>query len=544
MVNATEFDLFYDDYDDSEERQLGNMHGASSDEILIACLNKLGRVDLKEMSECSGKSCEQLVLDLRGSAIFQDPSEFEYEKFWSVEKGWLLRPQYLNGNIHKKLKIAKKMNKRFPGCFDDNIAALKKALPSPLCLDEIHVSPGAPWVPADICAEFLKHLLKLKTAPKVNFIKALHTWQIIPPAEAEGSVYNNFSYGTKRISAIKIFEQRMNEKTIKIYDYLPTLSWDYERVFNKSATLEAQEKERLIVNEFDKWVHGNKNISARLEENYNDAFAGYSSSAYDGSFLTFPDLNPEVEFYPHQKNSIARGLLSQENLLLAQDVGTGKTYVMCACAYERLRMGLSKKILIVSPNNVLKATVDAFKHLYNDASFLAIYPKDFTPDKRTQVLEKIRDCEENIIFMAYSSLDMVVMSKKYWIDQMKSEITALDNAILNSASKEEKRLLERQKDALGKKLTEYALTKKDTAWPTFDSLGIDTLIIDEAHNFKNIKLNTRAENIVGMHTAGSKKCNEMLARTKTVKKLIMATGTPLTNSLADLFVLQTYLQPE
>lgn len=544
MVNVTEFDLFYDDYDEYSENQLDSMYGASSDEILIACLNKLGRVDIKEMSRCSGKSYEQLVLDLRGSAIFQDPSEFENEKFWSIEKGWLLRPQYCCGNIHRKLKIAKKMNEKFPGCFDSNIDVLKKILPSSLCLDEIHISPGAPWVPADIYGEFLKYLLNLKTAPKVILNKQLHTWQIIPPDDAGNSVYNNITYGTIDISAIRIFEQTMNAKTVKIYDYLPTLAWDYERVFNKNATLAAQEKQKTIINEFNKWVHSNKNIAARLEEHYNDSFSGYSVSAYDGSFLTFPDLNPEVDFYPHQRNSIARGLLSQDHLLLAQDVGTGKTYVMCACAYERLRMGLSKKILIVVPNNVLKATIDAFKHLYNNANFLQIYPKDFTPKNRAQILEKIRDSEENIIFMAYSSLDMVVMSKKYWIGQMKSELASLDNAILNASIKEEKRLLERQKEKLGKKLSEYALNAKDTPWPTFDSLGIDTLIIDEAHNFKNIKLNTRAENIVGMHTAGSKKCNEMLARTKTVKKLIMATGTPLTNSLADLFVLQTYLQPE
>ncbi len=555
MFDVNEFDLYADDV---EESQLDSMIGASSDEILIACLNKLGRVDIKEMSRCSGKSCEELVLDLRGSAIFQDPAEFTNDKFWSIEKGWLLKPQYCSGNIHRKLNVAKEMNKKFPGCFDCNVDVLKKILPSALCLDEIHVSLGAPWVPADIYADFIKHLLKLKTAPKVLFNKEVHTWQIIPPAneDMKKSVANTISYGTKNasatkdfsstkdISALSIIEQTMNAKIVKVYDYIPTLSWDYERVFNKNATLVAQEKQRAIISEFDKWARENKRIAACLEEYYNDAFAGYSTSAYDGSFLTFPDLNPDVSFYPHQRNSIARGLLSQDHLLLAQDVGTGKTYVMCACAHERCRMGLSKKIIIVTPNNVLKATVDAYKHLYDDDNYLAVYPKDFVPKKRQQILERIRDGKEGIIFMAYSSLDMVVMSKKYWINEMKTELDTLSNAILNSTVREEKRLLERQKEALGKKLSEYALTAKNPPWLTFDELGIDTLIIDEAHNFKNIPLNTRTENIVGMHTAGSKKCKEMLARTKIVKKLIMATGTPLTYSLADLFVLQTYLQPE
>ena len=541
MFDINEFDLFYDD---EETCELDEMVGASSDEVLVSCLNKLGRVDIEQMSKCSGETCKQLVLDLRGSAIFQDPTEFEPDEQWSINKGWQLRSQYCCGNIHRKLEVAEQMNEKFPGCFESNIIALQKMLPSSLCLDEIHVSPGAPWVPADIYAQFAKQLLNLKSMPSVFFNKEVRTWQIVVPEEARTSVANTMTYGTSYISALKILEQTMNAKTVKIYDYVPTYGWNYERVFNKVATLTAQEKQKAIIREFDKWVHNEEYIRSRLEECYNDAFVGYGVSAYDGSFLKFPDLNPDVTFYPHQRNAIARMLLSYENLLLAHDVGTGKTYEMCAGVHELYRMGLSRKNLIVVPNNVLKATVDAHKYLYPNDKILAIFPKDFTPKFRKETLEKVRDGDYVAVYMAYSSFDMIVMSKDYWINKMTNELNALRNAINNTSHKEEKRLLEKQKEALSKKLSSYVVEAFDTPWLPFDKLGIETLIIDEAHNYKNIPLNTKADNIVGMHTGGSKKCKEMLEKTKVVKKLILATGTPLTNSLADLFVLQTYLQPE
>ena len=541
MYEIKEADMLYE-YE--EECELDKSDGASSDEILVTCLNKLGRVDLEQMSESSGKTYEQLVLDLRGSAIFQDPAEFENDEQWDITKGWQISPQYCSGNINKKLEIAEKMNEKFPGCFESNILALKKMLPSSLCLNDIHVSPGAPWIPAEVYAQFAKEMLNLRCRPQIFFNEEVSTWRIVAPEEAKTSVANNMTYGTSYISALKILEQTMNAKTVKIYDYVPTFGWKYESVFNKDATLAAQEKQKIIIREFVKWVHNNKYIRGWLEECYNDAFVGYGVSAYDGSFLEFPDLNPDVTFYPHQRNAIARMLLSTENLLLAHDVGTGKTYEMCAGVHELYRMGLSKKNLVVVPNNVLKATVDAHKHLYPDDKILAVFPKDFVPKHRQEILEKVRDGDYVAVYMAYSSFDMIVMSKNYWINKMLSNRNALINAINNTSRKEEKRLLEREKEAISKKLSEYIIKGTDTPWLTFDKLGVETLIVDEAHNYKNIPLKSKADNIIGMHTSGSKKCKEMLEKTKVVKKLILATGTPLTNSLADLFVLQSYLQPE
>ena len=554
MFEGNELDLYYENDDEIEE--LEPMPHASSDEILVACLNKFGRVDIVKMSECSNKSCEQLVNDLKGSAIFQDPAEFICEEQWSIKKGWLLKAQYCCGNIFQKLVVAKEMNEKFPGRFSSNVIALEKMLPEMPDINEIHITLGAPWVPADIYAEFAKNLLNLKSTPIVIFNKELCTWQLKPSDEdeAKNSIANTDTYGVPRewegymyekpkpyLTGLNIIEQTLNAKTVKVYDYV---GWNYDRVPNAEATLVAQEKQKAIIREFDNWIRNDSRRCARLEECYKDAFVGYNSSAYDGAFLKFPDLNPQVTFYEHQRNAIAQMLLSKENVLFAHDVGTGKTYEMCAGIHEMYRMKLSRKNLVVVPNNVLQATVDAHKYLYPKDKILAIFPNDFTLEFRQKALEQIRDGDYVAIYMAYSSFDMIVMSKDYWIDKMTSEINSLRNAIANAVRKEEQKMLEKKKELLSKKCSKYITEACDTPWLTFDKLGVETLVVDEAHNYKNIPLSTKADNIVGMHTSGSKKCKEMLEKASIVKKLVFATGTPLTNSLADLFVLQTYLQPE
>lgn len=540
MFEVNELDLYFEDRPDTLGEDLA---GASSDEVLVACLNQLGRVDLELMSAASGKNCEELIADLRGIAIFQDPAELEDR--WDMTRGWVLKSRYLCGNLREKLEIAKIQNGRFPGLFDSNIRVLEKMIPAALSLSDIHVLPGAPWMPPELVASFAKDLLRLRVAPSVVFNRELCTWDITAPEEAKRSVANTMTYGTAHLSALKILEYTMNNKTVKVFDSLPTMTANqYERVFNRGATLEAQEKEKEILREFRKWVYGEKDRIRCLEDCYNDAFVGYGADAYDGSFLKFPDLNPDITFFPHQRNAIARILLSAEHLLLAHDVGTGKTYEICAGVHELYRMKLSRKNLVVVPNNVLKATVSAHRLLYPKDKILAVYPKDFTPSKRCEVLRRMRDEDCVAIYMAYSSFDMIVMSKSYWVKKMTDEIQTLRTAIACTVNTAEKKMLEHRKEQLSKKLMAYITEGEDTPWLPFDKIGIETLVVDEAHNYKNIPLQSRADNIVGMHGQGSKKCKEMLEKTKVVKKLIFATGTPLTNSLSDLFVLQTYLQPD
>lgn len=542
MIEIDEFDLIYDD----SEATPGQMYGASSDEVLVACLNKLGRVDIPLMSKSSGKSAWQLVEDLGGSAIFQDPEVFEYESEWSVEKGWLFCAQYCSGNVNKKLETAKRMNKKFKGRFDKNITALKKVLPNPMSLSEVHASPGVLWVSEGDYSQFAKEIFELEDAPVVTFSEEMHKrkWRIESTAESKSSIMVNETLGTPEKSGISILEDTMNGKTVKVYDYIPRRDWRYEPVLNKEATLSAQEKQNIIISKFDSWIRADAERAVRLEENYNDMFVCYGTSNYDGSFLQFPDINPDVEFYPHQRSAIAHILLSDENLLLAQDVGAGKTFEICAGVHELYRMNISRKNLIVSPNNVMQDMVLAYKYLYPNDKILVVSPADFTPKNRQSILETIRDGDFYAIFMAYSSFDLITMSKNYWLDKMSREIKTVSRAIANSSNKTQKSMLERQQKSLSKKYAKYLAEAVDTPWLPFEQLGIKTLVVDESHNYKNIPISSNTDNIVGMHNKGSEKCKELLEKSRVVDKLIFATGTPTPNSLADMFALQTYLQPD
>lgn len=524
----------------------------TADEALIECINKFGHVDMKKMQQISGLDIEQLILDLRGTAVFQDPDVFAGKDVWNPYDGWMLRAQYCCGNIIKKLSAAEEGEVRFPGCFECNVTALESILPSSLVLDEIHVSLGATWVPKKVYEEFIKYLLHLNFLPEVHYNRQLALWKIeikYNYHNTKNSVINNYTYGTTDISALKIIEQTMNAKTVKVYDYIYKYNGRgndvYERVVNRTATLAAQEKQKLIIEEFNNWIYSDNSLREELEECYNDMYVGYAYSPYDGSFLRLPEINPDIKLYTHQKNAIARILLSKENVLLSHDVGTGKTYEMIAGIHELKRLGLSQKNLVVVPNSVLKATVDAHKLLYPEDKILAVFPKDFDKKNRAEVLKQIRDNDcYTAIYMAYSSFDLVVMSKNYWIDKLQKQLRSVRAAISNSPCPAEEAALSREESMLSKKIAKYLTEAVDTPWPTFDTLGINTLVVDEAHNYKNIPFRSRTDNIVGMHSGGSKKCKEMLEKAHFSDRLILATGTPLTNSLADLFVMQTYLQPE
>ena len=530
----------------------------SPDDALIKCLNTLGHVDIEYISDITGLSVDYIISTLKG-AIYQQPDALEGYRQYNNSVGWVVSSVYLNGNIRKKLEAAKSANKRFCGKFEDNITALKKCLPLHVDIEEIHLSLGATWIPAHEYATFIKDLLKLNDEPEVLFYQDLLTWKLIAPPDAANSVLNTIKYGVRGdtsnsdwtrqyYTAFEITESTMNAKTLKAYDYCPRRTgrsnYEYEPVFNKNKTTEALERQKEIIDAFKDWVFSDSRRISRIEDYYNEAFVGYTNTVYDGSFLTFPDLNPDVTFYKHQRDVIARILLSRGNLLIAHDVGTGKTYEMIASVRELYRLGLSDKNLVVVPNNVLKATVDAHKYLYKNDNILAVFPKDFTPSKRNQTLEKIKNGDYVAVYMAYSSFDMIVMSKAYYVDKMSNRIMELKAAMYNTKIKYERKALKSKIEKLSAKLQKYIQEEQECPWMTFDELGIKTLVVDEAHNYKNIPIQTKASGIVGMGGVGSKKCREMLEKAHSVEQLIFATGTPLTNSLADLYVFQTYLQPE
>lgn len=539
----TIFDLVYDD-PTAEYEQPGNEAVCPADEALIQCVNQYGRADPGVIASLTGKSPQVLLShDLRG-AVFQDPAVFRDGGPWAADKGWLLRDQYLCGNVMAKLRLANEMNKQYPNLFQDNIEALQKILPDMPSADEIHVSLGATWLSESLYEAFVQDLLKLSQRPVIRYVRSLCKWTVQTDAAAKTSVLSSYVYGTLDLSAVKIIEQTMNAKTAKVYDYIHHYDGKIDSVLNPDKTQAVQEKQKIILREFNEWIHATPARNEMVQEHYCNAFVGHIGSRFDGSFLQFPDMNPNVQLYPRQRDAIARILLSGENVLLAHPVGAGKTFEMIGAAHELKRMGLSSKTMIVVPNNILQATVDLHRHLYPNDRFLAVYPRDFSPAKRDAALHRIKEGDYVCIYMAYSSFDMIVMSKDHWIRKQHQEIRDLQGAVSRCTDKSEKRMLESEVAKRQKQLSKYVVEAEDCPWMTFDELDVQTLFVDEAHNYKNIPLSSRTDNIVGMHNRGSKKCQEMLEKCRSVDRLIFATGTPLTNSLADLFVMQSYLQPE
>lgn len=546
VYNVTDVGIdFLDEIDDLEKRE-SEIEKLKIDEACIKCKDKFGKVNLQWMANTADVTEQKVILSLRGSAIFQDPSVFVDKDKWDVMIGWKFSEQYLCGNISDKLQTATIMENKFPKCFDVNIKALSRLLPKKVPFNAIHASLGANWIPIEIYEDFFHSLFNVKGTITVSKVEALAKWKISAGTAVVTSISNKVTYGTPRMDAIDIIQKTMNAASIKVYDYNHNSFSRFcdSRVLNQKETLAAQEKQSLIIQKWNEWLKKCPAVKRKLEEAYNDQFVGYAHSPFDGSFLTFPGLNPKVKLYKHQKDAVARALLSPNNLLLAHEVGSGKTYEMIISAHELKRMGLSEKNLLVFPNNVLGDAIFTHKYLYPNDKILAVFPKDFTPANRNKILNKIKYDDYVAVYMAYSSFDMIGMSNNWRFSEKHNKIQELKNAIANSTDNVEKTMLKSKVKSLTKSLEKFVLNATDNPWLSFDELGINTLIVDEAHNYKNIPLETRTDCIVGMHTKGSKKCDEMLAKCHSVDKVIFSTGTPLTNSLADLYALQSFLQPE
>ena len=514
---------------------------------LAKCINTHGCVNLPWMADSSGLSVWELVDALNG-IIFQDPEQ--YDQHHSEENGWLLRPQYISGNLKLKLERTKALNRQYSGRFNRNILALKQAMPEKISIEDIGIGIGCSWIPAHYYEEFAQEVLRLICAPKVNYSPKLGLWKVKAPASAAYSPNNIVTFGTERMPALKILERTLNAGTVKIYDEVLRLDLPSgkARILNKNETLATQEKQESLQQAFQAWVVKDPERISQLEEAYYNTFACVVSGKYDGSFLDLPDLNPEFKAYPHQKNAVARIIL-EKDVLLNHKVGSGKTSTLIMGLHERKRMGLSEKNLVVVPNNVLEAFERTHRYLYPDDNILVIRPeKEFKPANRQKTLERIRDEDFVAVYMAYSSFEMIPMSRQYRLDQKAEEIRSLRASANASGDHWEKNQLDHLADQLSKKLAKMRQELPADKYIPFDALGITTLVVDEAHNFKNVSVRTRADGVVGMSAAGSRKCDALMEKSRYVRKqggsLLFATGTPLTNSISDLFVLQQFLQPE
>ncbi len=544
-----------DDYVNAfESDERANIHCDSIADALFVSIDSLGLVDIEFISSITGEEMKTVIEVLRGS-IYQNPLHWN-ECFY---KGWETAEEYISGNLSHKLELAVQANEEYPGVFEQNIKALKENIMPELDPSDIYVTLGSPWVPTDIIDDFILHLVGLDPVkgeyPKkaeafmgqefaVCHDEYTGIWDIPEKTRFRKSVehgkYERFNYsvwGTKRMEMLNLLENTLNMKTLSVFDTV-----DKKRILNQQETVKVLEKQEQMINEFRKWVWLDESRRNRLKGSYYRKFGSIKRRTFDGSFLEFPDINPEIELRPHQKNSIARIIFS-DNTLLAHDVGAGKTYTMIAAGMELKRLGKSNKTMYVIPNNIMAQWTEMFYKIYPNANLLVITNKNFNSKKRYDTLRRIIDEEFDAILITYSCFDMLSLSKKYYKDLYTKQLERLEK--VNSTSRSLLGLKEHTANLLEK--LEEEICKNICEIP-FDELGINTLFLDESHNYKNVSVNSKITRVKGISTTGSKKCDGMMDKIHCVQRqnkggrVILATGTPITNSITDLFAIQKYLQ--
>nr|WP_296169194.1 SNF2-related protein [uncultured Ruminococcus sp.] len=529
------------------------IHADSISDGLIFSLSNLGRVDIEYISSITGEDYKTIIGALKGS-IYQNPETWD-ECFY---KGWETSEEYLSGNMMRKWKAAKEADKEYDGYFADNVKAIEKVLPPTVATKDIYVTLGSPWVPTDIIDDFIEHLLgdwrrywySIDNEEDFNtkHDELTGTWEIPFKSRYNHDVKVTRTYGTDRINALHILERTLNMKSVAVTDEVVcnTNSSGKKRVINQSETILAIEKQNKMIKAFQKWIWDDERRKERLEIIFENNFSCVRRRIFDGSFLRFSNMSPAISLYPYQKDAVAR-ILFTPNTLLAHDVGAGKTYVMIAAAMEMHRMGLSEKNMFVVPNNIVGQWKNIFYAMYPSANILCVEPKSFAPSKRESVLERIRDVDFDGIIIAYSCFERIPLSKEYYQNQLIDE-QELIAEIAGKKNKTTSRLKKKQ-EAVSKALSELAVTMDDLYNGVyFDDLGITRLFVDEAHNFKNVPIETKADKVLGISASGSKKCKDMMDKVHMVQKkndgagVVFATGTPITNSITDAFIMQMYLQ--
>ncbi len=427
----------------------------------------------------------------------------------------------------------------------------KSRIPHEIPYTDIEVSPGVPWIRLKIINDFVYFLCNGEDPIRSNYGRVSYEpvtgyWNIsykkdLPLSSDANRI--NYEYGLPNYNALYIFEATLNLREIKIYTT--------DRKYNEKDTLAALEKQDKITALFKEWVWRDEDRKWEIEEAYNTMFAKFKPQTYDGSKLTFPEMNEDIRLYPYQMDAVQKILLSK-NTLLAFDVGSGKTYIMICAAMKLRQEGIARKNMFVVPNNIVGQWELIFKKLYPSAKILTIEPKTFKPEMRQKVLKQIRDGDYDGIIIAYSCFEMIPLSTKHITKQMNNTLVELKTAIQNTENPHDFRAnIKRECDYICNLANRLIPTPTvGDAQISFEQLEINSLFVDEAHNFKNIPLRTKLKNIAGINITGSNKCLEMLEKVRTVQNankgggIVFATGTPLCNSISDAYALQMYLQYE
>lgn len=524
-------------------------HVDTAEESLALSLSEQGHVDLGYMSKLTGKTTETVINDLTG-VIFRDPVKVDTDG----NPIYLPADEYLSGNVREKLQAAKAVATNDPQ-FQVNVAALEKVQPKDLEASEISVRLGATWIPAEYVQQFLEELLDApyytRRMVKVEFAAYTGSWAITNKKFGDGNIKATVTYGTNRANAYLIAENALNLRSTQIRDKVTAADGSVSWVLNKEATQAAQEKQRQICEQFQDWIFKEPERRQRLVAIYNEKFNALRPREYDGSHLKFPGMNPEITLRPHQLNAIAH-VLYGNNVLLAHEVGAGKTYEMVASAMEKKRLGLCSKTLIVVPNHLTEQMASEALLLYPNAEILVAKKTDFKKENRKKFCARIATGNYDIIVIGHSQFEKIPLSAERQHMYLQRQIDdVIDQIALLKSSRAENftiKQMERTRKQLKKKLDKLNDQQRKDDVVTFEDLGVDSLMVDEAHYFKNAMIATKMRNVAGISQTESQKSSDMLMKCMYLDEvtgghgIVFATGTPISNSMTEMYVMMRYLQ--
>jgi len=518
-------------------------------EALAVSIAEKACVDLDFMSSISELNKKKLITDLQG-VIFLNIGEAGSQK-----EMYVTADEYLSGNVRKKLEQAKAAAEVDPS-LDTNVKALEAVQPKELEATDIAVRLGATWIDPEYINEFMRDLLNLswrmQNIYQVNYHPMTDSWQVAGKGKALYSDINaNVTYGTERANAYEIIDDTLNLRDVRVYDYKQDNEGKTVRVLNKKETTLAQQKQELIKQKFQDWIWKDPERRHKLVKLYNERFNSHRPREYDGSHIQFIGTNPDIAFHPHQINAVARQIYGG-NTLLAHVVGAGKTFEMVGAAMESKRLGLCHKSLFSVPNHLTEQWGAEFLRLYPNANILVARKKDFEMRNRKKFCAKIATGDYDAVIIGHTQLEKIPMSRERQERLLNEQIWEIQSGIeelkaLNGERWSIKQL-ERTKKSIEARLTKLIESKKRDDVVTFEQLGVDRLFVDEAHNFKNLFMFTKMRNVAGLSTSEAQKSSDLFMKCRYMdeitggKGIIFATGTPISNSMTEMYTMQRYLQ--
>ena len=521
-------------------------------EALAVSMGEHGRVDLPYMAELLGTpgEYERITTELSG-VIFKDPSADPTDP----EAGWQMADEYLSGDVRTKLRIAQLAAETNPE-FKVNVTALEKAQPKELEASEIDVRLGATWIAPEIIQKFMQETFQvpyyLRHDVNVRFSPYTAEWRVQgKSALGHGDIMSTETYGTHRANAYKILEDTLNLKDVRIYDTIEDAEGKPKRVLNKNETTLAQQKQQAIKDAFANWIWQDPQRRISLVRKYNELFNSTRPREYDGNHIHFVGMNPEISLREHQRNAIAH-VLYGGNTLLAHEVGAGKTFEMAASAMEAKRLGLCQKSLFVVPNHLTEQWASEFLHLYPNAKLLVARRKDFETANRKKFCARIATGDYDAIIIGHSQFERIPLSferqERIIQDQIAETLLAINELKANAGENFTIKQMERTRKTLEAKLDKLRADSRKDDVITFEQLGVDRLFVDESHFYKNLFLTTKMRNVAGLSTSEAQKSSDMFGKCRYLDEItggrgvVFATGTPVSNSMTELYTVMRYLQ--